>query len=53
MELLIDMLQKKGINLQHIEIYMKIFKLLVNFESSNQTKTLDLEYMIFILLALE
>jgi len=53
MELLIDMLQKKGINPQHIEVYMKILKLLVSFESSNQTKTLDLEYIVFILLALE
>lgn len=47
------MAEKRGVDIQHIEIYMKIFKMLVSFESTSQHKTLDLEYIIFVILVLE
>lgn len=40
-ELLMDLVEKKGINIKHIDLYMKILKQFISFDASNNQKTLD------------
>ena len=41
-ELLLDLVGKKGIDVKHIDMYMKIFKMFINFDSTNNKKTVDI-----------
>jgi hypothetical protein len=52
-ELIIDFAEQRGLNLKHIELYVKTIKLLINFDASNGKKTLDLEYQIYTILAFQ
>ena len=52
-ELLLDLVGKKGIDVKHIDMYMKILKLFINFDSTNNKKTVDIEYHIYAILIYE